>query len=202
MKDRNNSAYTPNMNVPTEQKKQNRALPALLLTLILPPLGILLMWRKGIFRMRGRAIVTLLATIEMAIIFGAMMPEKELIQVQPVPQVPVAVTQAPDDTVVTALSNIDQLLAQQQAQMQAGQPDVTQAPTEDEVAAAAEQAAQQQAIRNTIVYSVYNNARYYHAVESCEGQTNRRQLTVEQAMSEGLGVCPKCNPPIYVPTSS
>ena len=198
MKDRNNSAYTPNMNVPTEQKKQNRALPALLLTLILPPLGILLMWRKGIFRMRGRAFITLLATIEMAIIFGAMMPEKELIQVQPVPQVPVAVTQAPNDTVVTALSNIDQLLAQQQAQMEGSQPDVTQAPTDDEVAAAAEKAAQQQAILNTIVYSVYNNARYYHAAEKCEGQTNRRQLTVQQAMSEGMGVCPKCNPPVYI----
>ena len=198
MKDRNNSAYTPNMDVPTEQKKSNRALPALLLTLILPPLGILLMWRRGIFRMRGRALVTLLATVEMAIIFGAMMPETELMQVKPVPQVPVAVTPAPNDSVITALSNIDQLLAQQQAQMQGNEPAATQAPTEDEIAAAAEQAAQQQAIRNTIVYSVYNNALYYHAVESCEGQTNRRQLTVEQAMSEGLGVCPKCNPPIYV----
>ena len=148
--------------------------------------------------MRGRAFVTLLATIEMAILFGAMMPEKELLQVQPVPQVPVAVTQAPNDTVVTALSNIDQLLAQQQAQMQGNQPAATQAPTDDEVAAAAEKAAQQQAILNTIVYSVYNNARYYHAAENCEGQTNRRQLTVQQAISEGMGVCPKCNPPAYV----
>ncbi|MBQ3575284.1 MAG: hypothetical protein IJA26_06420 [Clostridia bacterium] len=195
MKDRNYSSYTPNMDVPTEQKKQNRALPAILLTIILPPLGILLMWRKGIFRMRGRAVITLLATIEMAIIFAAMSPEKELVQIQPVPQVPVAVTQAPNDTVVTALSNIDQLLAQQQAQMQGNMPAATEAPTDEEVAEAAEQAARQQAIDNTIVYSVYNNARYYHAAPDCEGQTNRRQLTVQQAKSEGLGVCPKCNPP-------
>lgn len=197
MNDRNNSAYTPNMDVPSEQKKKNRALPALLLTLILPPLGILLMWRKGIFRMRGRALVTLLATIEMALVFTALSPKAELTQVKPVPQAPVAVTAAPDDTVVTALSNIDQLLAQQQAQMQAGSAQATKTPTQQEVDEAAEKAAQQQAILNTIVYSVYNNARYYHASEECEGQTNRRQLTVQQAMSEGLGVCPKCNPPVY-----
>ena len=195
MKDRNNSAYTPNMDVPTEKKKQNRALPALLLTLILPPLGILLMWRRGIFRMRGRVLVTLLATVEMAIIFSGMGKEAELMQIKPVPQVPVAATQAPNDSVITALSNIDQLLAQQQAQMGSFEPAATEAPTDDEIAAAAEKAAQQQAIDNTVVYSVFNNARFYHAVESCEGQTNRRQLTVQQAKSEGLGVCPKCNPP-------
>jgi len=199
MNDRKNSAYTPNMDVPAEQKKQNRALPALLITLLLPPLGILLMWRKGIFRMRGRAIVTLLATIEMALIIGLMMPETEIMQVYPVPQPPVAVTQAPNDTVVTALSNIDQLLAQQQAQMGANMPDATEAPTDEEISEAAQKAAEQQAILNSTVYSVYNNARFYHAVPECEGQTNRRQLTVQQAMSEGLGVCPKCNPPIYVP---
>jgi len=199
MKDRNNSAYTPNMDVPSEQKKRkSRAFPALLLTLILPPLGILLMWRKGIFRMRGRVLVTLLATIELAIIFGSMGKEQELEMIKPVPQVPVAATQAPNDSVITALSNIDQLLAQQQAQMQAYEPAATEAPTEDEIAEAARKAAEQQAILNTTVYSVFNNARYYHAVENCEGQTNRRQLTVQQAMSEGLGVCPKCNPPIYV----
>lgn len=197
MNDRNYSAYTPNMDVPTERKKKNRAVPALLLTLVLPPLGILLMWRKGIFRMRGRALVTLLATIEMSIIFAAAMPQSKLAQVAPIPQTPAAVTVAPDDTVVNALSNIDQLLAQQQAAQGADMPEATDAPTDEEIAAAAQQAARQQEVLNTIVYSVYNNARYYHASEECEGQTNRRQLTVEQAMSEGLGVCPKCNPPVY-----
>ena len=198
MNDRKNSAYTPNMDVPAEQKKTNRALPALILSFLLPPLGILLMWRRGIFRMRGRAIVTLLATIEMALIFGALMPEAELMQVYPVPQPPVAVTQAPSDSVVNALSNIDQLLAQQQEQMGAFAPETTEAPTDEEISEAAQKAAEQQAILNTVVYSVYNNARFYHAVPECEGQTNRRQLSVQQAMSEGLGVCPKCNPPTYI----
>lgn len=197
MNDRYNSAYTPNMNVPSQAKKKNRALPALLLTLILPPVGILYMWRSGVFRMRGRALVSLIGTIEMAILFGLMMPDTKITQVSPVPQTPAAVTVAPDDTVVTALSNIDQLLSSQQAAQDSAQPDATDAPTDDEISEAAQKAAEQQAILNTIVYSVYNNARYYHASENCEGQTNRRQLTVQQAMSEGLGVCPKCDPPVY-----
>lgn len=197
MNDRYNSAYTPNMSVPTKTKKKNRTLPALLLTFIFPPAGILYMWRKGVFLMRGRALISLLGTIEMAVIFGILMPETKLPQVAPIPQTPAAVTVAPDDTVVNALSNIDQLLSSQQASQDAAQPDATSAPTEQEISEAAQQAAEQQAILNTIVYSVYNNARYYHATEECEGQTNRRQLTVQQAMSEGLGVCPKCNPPVY-----
>lgn len=201
MKDRNNSAYTPNMDVPSEHKRKSRAVPTLLLTLLVPPLGILLMWRRGIFRMRGRAIISLLATIEMAIIFAAVMPETKLVSVQPVPAVPAAATSAPTDTVITALSNIDQLLAEQQAQAQANMPtEEVQSATAEEIAEAAAFAAEQQAILNTVVYSVYNNARLYHAVEECGTQTNRRQLTVQQALSEGLGVCPNCNPPIYKST--
>jgi len=202
MKDRNHSAYTPNMDVPSEHKRKSRAIPTLILTLLLPPLGIMLMWRKGIFRMRGRAVISLLATIEMAIIFAAMMPETKLVSVQPVPAVPAAATSAPTDTVITALSNIDQLLADQQAQAQANMPaEDTQGASEEEMAEAAARAAEQQAILNTIVYSVYNNARLYHAMEECGPQTNRRQLTVQQAIYEGLGVCPNCNPPAYTAAS-
>ena len=201
MKERSNSgssAYTPNMNAPTRQKKGSRALTALLLTILLPPIGLIYLWREGVFRTRGRMVLTCIATLEMALFFALVMPADDLNMEAPMPVVPVAATIAPDDGVVTALSNIDQLLAQQQAQMQAYEPAATEAPTEDEIAEAARKAAEQQAILNTTVYSVFNNARYYHAVENCEGQTNRRQLTVQQAMSEGLGVCPKCNPPIYV----
>ena len=50
---------------------------------------------------------------------------------------------------------------------------------------------------NTIVYSVYSGAVYYHATTVCGNQSNRRELTVAEAMSEGLGACPNCNPPVY-----
>ena len=107
---------------------------------------------------------------------------------------PVAVTIAPDDGIVTALSNIDQLLAQQQAAEAAAS--ATEAPLTDEEAAA-QHAAEQEAILNTVVYSVYSNAKYYHATEICGTQSNRRALTVREAMNEGMGACKNCNPPVY-----
>ena len=57
MKDRSNSAasgsYTPNMSAPT-RKKGNRGLFGLILTLVLPPVGLAYLWREGEFRTRGR----------------------------------------------------------------------------------------------------------------------------------------------------
>ncbi len=50
---------------------------------------------------------------------------------------------------------------------------------------------------NTTVYAVYNNAKMYHAHEVCGTQSNRRQLTVQEALLEGLGACPNCNPPVF-----
>jgi len=58
-------------------------------------------------------------------------------------------------------------------------------------------AEEEEALKNTIVYSVYNGAIRYHKSKICGTQTNGRQLTVEQAMSEGLAVCPNCNPPVW-----
>ena len=56
---------------------------------------------------------------------------------------------------------------------------------------------EQEAILNTTVYAVYNNAKMYHAREVCGTQSNRRQLTVQEALLEGLGACPNCNPPVF-----
>ena len=53
-----------------------------------------------------------------------------------------------------------------------------------------------EAIYNTLVYSVYGNeAVYYHATKVCRTQTNGRELTVRDALREGLEPCPNCNPP-------
>ena len=55
--------------------------------------------------------------------------------------------------------------------------------------------ARQQAILDTIVYSVYNGAKFYHVAGTCRDQTNRRALTIREAISEGLKPCGRCNPP-------
>ena len=198
MKERNTathgSAYTPNMDTPERTRRSNRALGGLLLTLRLPPIGIAYLWRRGVFRTRGRVLLSCVATIEMAVLLALLLPTAELPQELPVAHLPVAVTVAPDDGIVTALSNIDQLLAQQQAAEAAAS--ATQEPLTDEQAEA-QRAAEQEAILNTIVYSVYSNAKYYHAAEICGTQSNRRALTIREAMNEGMGACKNCNPPVY-----
>ena len=198
MKERNSdthgSAYTPNMDTPERSRRSNRALGGLLLTLLLPPVGIVYLWRKGVFRTRGRMLITALATIEMAVIFSFMLPQDEMLSQAPVPVAPVAATIAPDDGVVSALDNLDQLLAERQAELDA-QAGITPEPTQDDAAYQAEQ----EAILNTIVYSVYgDSARYYHKDSVCGTQSNRRALTVQEAMGLGMGACPNCNPPVYM----
>lgn len=188
------TTHTPNMDTPTGEKKNSRAVSGLLLTLLLPPVGLLYLWRKGVFRTRGRVFLTVIATLEMALLLMLLLPKKALVSDLPVPVAPVAATSVPDSGVLNALSNIDQLLAEKQAAERAAAGlDATQEPEDD-----AAYLAEQEAILDSLVYSVYGDgARYYHRLEICGTQTNRRQLTVREAMNLGMGACPNCNPPIY-----
>jgi len=43
-----------------------------------------------------------------------------------------------------------------------------------------------------IVFSVKNNAALYHSADVCNGQSNRRSLTLTAALAEGLSPCPQC----------
>ena len=198
MTDRNSkkSTYTPNMGRPSERKKRNRSLPTILLCVLIPPVGLALLWRKGVFMMRGRVLLTAIATIEMACVFALLLPPSVIQPEVPVASVPVAVTTAPDDGTTTALTNLEQVLAERaRAEAEAnGDP----LPIDENDPEAQEKLRQEQeAILNTTVYAVYNNAKMYHAREVCGTQSNRRQLTVQEALLEGLGACPNCNPPVF-----
>ena len=198
MKARKTNAYTPNMDTPSK-KRGNRAVFGLILTLLVPPLGLMYLWRVGVFRMRGRMIITTIATLETALIFFLIMPGQQLSSDAPTPVTPVAATLAPDDGVVTALENIDTVLAEQQAAEAAEAGVATAEPTTDP----AVEAAEQEAILNTTVYSVYGSgAKYYHSQEVCGTQSNRRSLTVREAMNEGMAPCPNCDPPVYTGSGS
>ena len=196
MKDKSysRSAYSPNMGMPSRARKGgSRGLTALLLTLILPPIGLAYLWREGVFRKRGRIILTAIATIEMALIFTWILPETELSNQAPMPVAPVAATIAPDNGVVSALDNLDALLAERQAELNAA-AGITPEPTIDTEARRIEQ----EAILATTVYSVYGSgAQYYHKDTVCNTQSNRRPMTVQEAMGEGLGACPECDPPVF-----
>ena len=140
-------------------------------------------------------LITGLSTLWMAVILALALPGAEVLTISPAPVAPVAATVAPNDGVVTALSNIDQLLAEQMAAEAALNP--TPEPEIADAEAEAARRAEQEAILNTTVYSVFNKAVYYHSREVCGTQSNRRSLTVREAMSEGMGACSNCNPPVY-----
>ena len=197
MSERRNSraSYTPNMEVPGQKKPSGRGKLGIVLSFLLPPVGIAFLWRRGVFRTRGRMLITGLSTLWMAVILALILPGTEVLTISPAPMSPAAATVAPNDGIVTALSNIDQLLAEQQAAEAALNP--TPEPEITDAEAEAARMAEQEAILNTTVYSVFNNAKYYHSREVCGTQSNRRSLTVREAINEAMGACANCNPPIY-----
>ena len=193
MNKRRGSSYTPNVQMPGSTKpRPNRAIFSIVLCLLAPPLGLMFLWRVGVFRPRGRVLISALATVEMALLAVLIMPKPTVNAELPVPGTPVRVTAAPSSEVLTALSNMDEILKAQQA---AQNPEATVGPSL--VEQLQQEEAERDEIMNTIVYSVYSGAVYYHATTVCGNQSNRRELTVAEAMSEGLGACPNCNPPVY-----
>ncbi len=194
-KNKTTRSYAPNMEAPGRKKTSGRGKFGVVLSFLLPPVGIAFLWRRGVFRTRGRMLITGLSTLWMAVLLALVLPGTEVLTISPAPVVPVAATVAPNDGIVTALSNIDQLLEEQQAAAAALNP--TPEPVITDVEAEAARLAEQEAILNTVVYSVFNNAKYYHSREVCGTQSNRRSLTVREAMNEAMGACSNCNPPVY-----
>ena len=189
-------AYTPNMETPGKRKKKSsRGLWSVILTVLLPPVGMAYLWRVGVFRTRGRVVLTGLGTVILALWCVWFIPSQDLKSDAPVPVAPPQVTIAPDDGTSSALSNLDQLLAQRQAARDEA-AGITPEPTSTNDPAFL---AEQEAILHMTVYAYYGKgARYYHSRTVCNTQSNRRELTVEEAMLDGMGACPECNPPVYI----
>lgn len=170
----------------------------LLLCILLPPFGLLFIWRKAVFPTRGRMLVTALATVEMAAIMTLMLPRSAVDTHLPVPAAPSRVTPAPESNAVSALSNIDQLLYQAQLEKV-----IAQGGSEDDLMSEDERLAKQQAeneaVLNTIVYCVNSNPKLYHSQQMCGNQSNRVELTVQEALRRGLGPCTDCSAPVYSP---
>ena len=199
MSERNNRGkmpYTPNMEAPGQRKRRSsRAIWGVILTLVLPPVGMVFLWRAGVFRTRGRVVLTCLGTVILGVWCACLIPNQELHSDVPVPVVPAQVTLAPDDGTSSALSNLDQLLAQRQAERDKA-AGITPEPTSTNDPAFL---AEQEAILHMTVYAYAGRgARYYHSQTVCNYQSNRRELTVEEAMLDGMGACPDCKPPVYL----
>ena len=190
------AGYTANVEKPSRQRAvSSRATIGLVLTLLLPPVGLMYLWHQGVFRTRGRMLVTALATVEMALLVVWFTPHAALTPRAPVPAAPPQVTAAPEGQTLNALYNIEQLLYEQQlAQVLEQGGTASDLLTEEEKLEMANQ--QNEEVYETTVYSVFgDDAIYYHATKVCRTQTNGRELTVRDALRAGLQPCPYCNPP-------
>ena len=182
---------------PTKERPISaRGLGVILLLVLLPPVGLLVLWYKGVFRARGRMLLTALATVEMTLMVVLLTPRPALTSQLPLPVAPQAVTQAPETDNLSALYNIEELLYQQQLeQVRAQGGDEKDLMTEEQKLQSQE--IEREEILNTVVYAVFNHAQRYHSQRVCGTQSNNRELTVREAMMEALSPCPDCNPPVW-----
>lgn len=190
------AGYIASVEKPSKQYKVSpRAVFGLVLTLLLPPLGLLFLWHQGVFRTRGRLLLTTLAAVEMTLLVVWLTPHAELTPRAPVPGTPPQVTAAPESDTLNALYNIEQLLYEQQlAEVEAKGGTASDLLTEEQKLELANQ--QDEATYDITVYSVFgDNAIYYHASKVCRNQTNGQEMTVRDALRKGLQPCPYCNPP-------
>ena len=90
---RTNTSGYGRLKQPTPQRSvPPRAIFGLVLTVLLPPVGLLYLWHQGVFRSRGRVLLTALATVEMALLVVWLTPHAELTPRAPVPAAPPQVT--------------------------------------------------------------------------------------------------------------
>lgn len=192
------ASYTANVERPSKKRAITmRGTTALVLTLLLPPVGLFFLWQRGVFRARGRLFLTAVATVEMTVLVVLLTPHRELTPRAPVPAAPPQVTAAPEAETLNALSNIEQLLYEQDlARVLEAGGTARDLMTEEEKLDNLN--AENEAIYETTVYSVYSGAVYYHAAKVCRTQTNGRELTVRDALREGMSPCPYCNPPAVI----
>ena len=150
------------------------------LCLLVPPVGIALVWRAQNLDVPTRAILSAAGFAATTLIFFLLMrPSNAVTSIAPTPatpqligygaaatEVPVAATAVPAQNAAPAApAATDNPAAQQEPGML----------TDD-----------------TIVYAVTNNASSYHLNQICDGQENHRSLTLRDALNEGLAACEKC----------
>ena len=110
------NAYSPNLTRPGSRAGGSRRTALkIALCLVLPPVGLVYIWGTGSFRLRGRVLTSVMS---FAVMFALCLPlfrQAQLPTVLPQPATPVAATYAPEEDTATALSNIEELLLQQEA---------------------------------------------------------------------------------------
>ena len=95
------NGYTAGVKRPSAERAMSlRGAVGLLLTVLLPPVGLFFLWQQGVFRTRGRVLLTGLATLEMMGMVVLLTPHQELTPRMPVPAPPALVTASPTEEVL------------------------------------------------------------------------------------------------------
>ena len=89
-----------------------RALTAFLLLIILPPVGIALLWRKKIFLTRGRILLTAVSTLILMAMLIPLMPEGGMQTVTPSPNLPTSFTYSKGNAVQADFDRLSQTTGQ------------------------------------------------------------------------------------------
>ena len=81
------SIYSRMMREPQPEARllSSRGIVALVLLIALPPVGIAFVWRMRMFMPRGRALLTALSTLILAVMVAIMMPTSDMQTVTPSP---------------------------------------------------------------------------------------------------------------------
>ena len=153
------------------------------LTVLLPPLGLLLVWRSRRVNAMARIVLSMAGMASMTIIFSVLLNSGGTDPgILPVPVVP---DYAGYDSTVSAVSVPNE-------PQPADDTGYTVTYGDGTVDMVGGELPTDPALDVTLVYAVTNNATYYHAQQVCDLQTNSRVLTLDDAIAEGLLPCPKC----------
>ena len=94
------NAYSPNLRRPGGQSKKRTALKVAL-CLLLPPVGLLWIWRTRSFALRGRILTSALACASLCLMCLPLFQPAGAPTVLPQPVAPVAATRAPEEDTTT-----------------------------------------------------------------------------------------------------
>ena len=173
-----------------EEKRQTvqAFLVNLFLSIVLPPVGVLLAWHSKRLNALMRVV---LSACSLAVLTGAfvlMRGTTSSIGILPTPQTPVlagygmaAQTAEPVADTYTGETTEGYTVTYSDGTTEGTTTQDGELPMDPTT-------------QVTIVYAVTNNAQYYHKQEICDMQTNSRRLILEDAIAEGLEPCSKCYP--------
>ena len=155
--------------------------------LLLPPVGLVILWRSRRMTFHLRMALSAVAFISMTLIFFLLMRPAEIPStIRPMPSTP---TIAGYGSVSQNTVNV--VIPSGTSNNVPAQPGAAPAPV---VGSVSEPVNQTVGVLSgdSIVFAVTNNASSYHLYEICDFQENRRALTLAQALAEGLTPCTKC----------